>query len=68
MNQKERIKELERELKELKNVVKNDRIILTDPFNTNVQLVISIADCVVKVEKITTTNTEVSELIIKDNK
>lgn len=64
MNQKKRIKKLEADIVQLKKVVQNNSITLTDASNPKVQVKISLNSNVFLTEKITTS--EKSDIITRD--
>ncbi len=70
MNLENKIEALEKELAELKKVIQKDKIVLTDPCDSNLQVVISINAGEFLIEKVKTVTTiDIDrEVIIKDNK
>lgn len=66
MKLKKKIKLLEAEIKQLKTVVAKDSITLTDEYNQEVKVIISLKDGVFLTEKITTSTK--TDIITKDSK
>ena len=67
MKKKKRIEELEAQVLELKKQ-QTKSITLVDESNPNCKVVLSLKDGEFLVQKVTTTTTETSEIILKDNK
>jgi len=66
MKQKKRIKALEKEILELKKIIKKDSVMLTDESNPNQAVVISFKNGVFSTDKITTEITTETENITNE--